>query len=781
MPTGMAPGMAPPAPAASKIDPSQIPRPLPYAIPTQVFETRREATHAIPPAADAPIVIRDRGSCGPRFLRSTLNMLPQTGDLVKGAALPLVAIINPLALQDPGDDPVEVADFGAMGPVRCQACKAYVNPYMRWVDGGRNMQCCFCGATTEVPQEYQCHIGPDGERRDKFERPELCRGSVEMTVTAEYQVRPPMAPTHFFLIDVSQPAVASGATAAICSSIARVLDELPGGDRTQVCVATFDSTIHFYSLRPGQAQPHMLVVPDTTDVYCPLAGNVVVNLKQSRELVGSLLESIPRMFQDTQVMETCGGAALKSAVEALKGGEGGRLHAFLCSLPRRGALHLRLRDVGRPPTDRDNLDNLLPESKEYQALALDAAEHQISIDLFVMTQGFVDVATLGVLSSNTCGSLHHWCPWSPALDGDEFFNDLRWSLVRPQGLEAVGRLRCSRGLAVEKYIGSFYRRVETDLNFPALSCDHAFAAKLMYEEKLPERGEAYLQFALLYSTVDGQRRVRVHTLALPITQSLGTTFRGADLDAYMSYVSRKVASQVPGHALGACKEAINKAAADALVAYRTHCAAASSSGQLILPEALKLLPLYTLALSKHAVFRTDTRPDVRAAAMWHMLSLPVQRAVPLVYARMVPLHGLLERPQNAMPVPDKLWLSAEKLEPEGVYLLENGFEAFIFVGKAVAPQTCQALFGVPSLEALDPARPLQLPELDSPLSSAVRALLDEVRRQRSAYLRLRVVRRGDPLESTFYSTLVEDRTPAGGMSYVEYLCFLHRQIQNKMS
>lgn len=57
------------------------------------------------------------------------------------------------------------------------------------------------------------------------------------------------------------------------------------------------------------------------------------------------------------------------------------------------------------------------------------------------------------------------------------------------------------------------------------------------------------------------------------------------------------------------------------------------------------LQLYTLALSKHAVFRTDTRPDVRAAAMWHMLSLPVQRAVPLVYARMVPLHGLLERPQ----------------------------------------------------------------------------------------------------------------------------------------
>ena len=269
----------------------------------------------------------------------------------------------------------------------------------------------------------------------------------------------------------------------------------------QVCVATFDSTVHFYSMRPGQAQPHMLVVPDVTDVYCPLAGNILVNLSQSRQLVSrgvgwvpasgkaaclchscfqllaccwaaclrgwphtlippsspqhithshttplppapcplphllqveSLLESIPRMFANSQVQETCGGAALRSAVEALKGGQGGRLHAFLCSLPRRGALHLRLREVGRPPTDRDSLDSLLPENKEYAALAADAAEHQVSIDLFLLTQGYVDVATLGVLCANTAGSLYHWSPWTPALDGDELFNDLRWALVRPQ-------------------------------------------------------------------------------------------------------------------------------------------------------------------------------------------------------------------------------------------------------------------------------------------------------------------------------------------------------------
>ena len=75
--------------------------------------TRRCLTRGgrTPTPSDAPIVVRDKGSAGPRFLRSSLNMIPQSADLLKGAALPLVAIISPLALQDPGDDPVQVSEW----------------------------------------------------------------------------------------------------------------------------------------------------------------------------------------------------------------------------------------------------------------------------------------------------------------------------------------------------------------------------------------------------------------------------------------------------------------------------------------------------------------------------------------------------------------------------------------------------------------------------------------------------------------------------------------------
>lgn len=35
---------------------------------------------------------------------------------------------------------------------------------------------------------------------------------------------------------------------------------------------------------------------------------------------------------------------------------------------------------------RDNLDSLLPESKEYVALATEAAESQVCVDLFFLAQ-----------------------------------------------------------------------------------------------------------------------------------------------------------------------------------------------------------------------------------------------------------------------------------------------------------------------------------------------------------------------------------------------------------
>ena len=51
----------------------------------------------------------------------------------------------------------------------------------------------------------------------------------------------------------------------------------------------------------------------------------------------------------------------------------------------------------------------------------------------------------------------------------------------------------------------------------------------------------------------------------------------------------------------------------ALLAYRTHCAASSAAGQLILPEALKLLPLYVSCMTRLAAFAHRYAPRLLPA------------------------------------------------------------------------------------------------------------------------------------------------------------------------
>lgn len=42
-----------------------------------------------------------------------------------------------------------LVDHGESGPVRCNRCKAYMCPFMQFIEGGRRFQCCFCSCVTE--------------------------------------------------------------------------------------------------------------------------------------------------------------------------------------------------------------------------------------------------------------------------------------------------------------------------------------------------------------------------------------------------------------------------------------------------------------------------------------------------------------------------------------------------------------------------------------------------------------------------------------------------------
>jgi protein transport protein SEC24 len=61
-----------------------------------------------------------------------------------------------------------------------------------------------------------------------------------------------------------------------------------------------------------------------------------------------------------------------------------------------------------------------------------------------------------------------------------------------------------------------------------------------------------------------------------------------------------------------------------------------------------------------------------------------------------------ENDQIVMPVP--LSLSSEKLERHGLYLLDNGAEIYVWVGRAISQELCQMIFDKPAYEAIIPGK-----------------------------------------------------------------------------
>ena len=70
----------------------------------------------------------------------------------------------------------------------------------------------------------------------------------------------------------------------------------------------------------------------------------------------------------------------------------------------------------------------------------------------------------------------------------------------------------------------------------------------------PKAPCAGAQFALLYTSPEGARRIRVHTLGLPVAGKLTHVFKGADLDAQLAVLARGVACKLPGGTLAAARE-----------------------------------------------------------------------------------------------------------------------------------------------------------------------------------------------------------------------------------
>lgn len=130
-------------------------------------------------------------------------------------------------------------------------------------------------------------------------------------------------------------------------------------------------------------------------------------------------------------------------------------------------------------------------------------------------------------------------------------------------------------------------------------CDKAIAVEVKHDDKLTEEEGVFIQIALLYTSCSGQRRLRIMNLSLKTCSQMTDLYRSCELDALINFFAKQCTFKLLENPPKAVKDALVARAAQILANYRKNCATPSSAGQLILPECMKLLPLYINCLLKN--------------------------------------------------------------------------------------------------------------------------------------------------------------------------------------
>ncbi|KAI9676816.1 MAG: COPII coat Sec23p-Sfb3p heterodimer component [Caeruleum heppii] len=812
-------GSAPGSSHQGRVDPDQIPS-VPHSRDAaarhyldHVYPTLE---HHLPPPGAVPFIAHDQGNSSPKFARLSLNNIPSNAEALSTTGLPLGLLVQPLASLQQGEQPIPVLNFGETGPPRCRRCRAYINPFMTFRSGGNRFVCNMCTFPNEVPTEYFSPTNPQGVRVDREQRPELMRGTVEFMVPKEYWAKDPVPLRWLFLIDVGQEAVNRGFLEGFCEGILAALyggdqgadsndgtsEALPPNPRlalgSRVGIVTFDRDIHFYNLSAGLEKAQMIVMPDIEEPFVPLSEGLFVDptdsklaLCKPKELITSLLNQLPSMFSHIKNPEPALLPTLNAASAALSI-TGGKIVCSLSALPTWGPGRLFLREDGKTHNTENEKKLFTTEHASWRKAAEKMTQSGVGVDFFLAAPsgGYLDVATIGHVSAATGGETFFYPNFQSPRDLYRLSSEIKHTMTRETGYQALMKVRCSNGLQVSSYHGNFVQHTfGADLEFGVVDSDKAFGVIFSYDGKLDAKLDAHFQSALLYTTASGERRVRCCNIVASVSEGGREGMKFVDQDAVVNLMAKEAATKMTERSLKDIRNALSEKTIDVLAGYRKHFSGSHPPGQLVLPEHLKELGMYVLGLIKSRSFKAGHEPsDRRTHDMRMIKSMGAMELSLYLYPRIIPIHNLDEPDgfpdeNGQLRMPLTIRASFSRIEEGGAYIVDNGQVCLLWLHSHVSPNLLADLFGeqCSDLRSLDPSLS-SLPLLETHLNAQVRNILQYLSTTRgSKTLAIQLARQGlDGSEYEFARMLVEDRNNEA-QSYVDWLVHVHRHVQLELT
>lgn len=532
--------------------------------------------------------------------------------------------------------------------------------------------CALCSAVNPVPDYFYAPLASNGQREDLSSRSELTNFAYDILAPEEYMQRPPMPPTYCLVIDVSQAARQCGMTAAVCDILETIVEKqaFPGLPRTQIAIILYGHEVHLVGFQ-GENGPIRLysISKATEELFLPAPiEELLISVEGNEASIGNCMNVIRKMNTESCVESS----ALRLAIsygKMLLSASGGKLLLFLGESNPQDAVQYTTETM------------VNSQITYYQQRGYELANCCVAVDLFVAATRYCSLYSLGDLAKYTSGKVYFYPELKPS-ESVKLRTELWTDLTQETVWEAKFRLRVSRDWKVGLCYGHFTPYDSTMQALPVLDSTQTLSFDLSLGVTLASSPYIHVQAAMLYSTSDGDRRIRVINGRYALSHSLKEIYLSTNsLSIAAIWAKQAVYLMISSNRFETGKNYIESQIKTLYSTYLLYRTAEDS-------HPLAFLPALTLGYMKLGLFNglvsgckgyLDHLDYDGACWQRYLVSTLSAESLGLVaYPRLYPLHTMAQA-ENAVPLP----LTRASLEAAGVYLLDAGWEMQVWVGKQV--------------------------------------------------------------------------------------------------
>ena len=731
-------------------------------------------------------------NCSSYFISPVTNVFPK--DIYTLRKIPFLLGINFTPLNSNINE-IPLIDYykGENNYPRCknQNCHAYICPFTKFINNGNEYICHICKFINKTENYFYQPFNENNKRIDFDKRIELCNGSYEFITSKSYWSKNPGKTFFIFVIDTSLFSIMSNFLFSVIESLKDSINNNSFFNYSFVKVSfiTYNSDIQFYSFNKNSSQPQILCINDEEPFLPIIKDFLIFDLNNEKDKILKILDCISNNYlnnnenklnyiirDSNKIFD-----AIKSAY-LIGENLGGNIFLFSSS-----------NNINKHPKMNGNIEinnnNIKQEAIYYSpndnkqlgiGIGLLLAKENLSIDIFINCEKNINLYTLNQLCEYTNGTIQLFKNYNYEDDYIRLYNQIRKSLLRINGNESEMRVRFSNGYKIQNF---FTRTLIRNNNFkvfifPSINSEQSYQVSIDLNEEENKNNKKnlnnnsfydndyddylFIQSALLYSSGDGNKKIRIHNLCIPLSNDINEIFNEINYESLICMNMK----------IGIDKIYKTISLSNSVIFLRnnfTHFIDTFLNYQKE-NDNLRNYIIYFLGMLKNIIFNIneiENKNDIDYSNYYRIRiqKIPNEDILSFIYPNIYQLNnllidqnlGLINEENGNLNLPNIIPPEFSSLENDGFYLIDNGFYLILYFRRLIDSQIIKNLFDCDIFDKINMNinENLFFEKIDS-LKEKILNIIDYIRSYKTIYQKLIFIFEGNKNENIIKDCLIYD-------------------------